>query len=174
MRNPRAAGTYRVKALPNRIFGAAPRAGLAWTVIRGASMPTLAVTVDADDIEVAPNEPFDVPVTVSSDGYVASGTTLRVDCRAAHRSGACGDLEIVAGADSETTREDGRELTFQRNLRIGPAYALGELGPDERQTVTFRMRGRPAGSGAAALHGHGLERADGFGFGRRQRRRSGG
>ena len=145
VRNP-PPGTYRVKALPNRIFGAAPRAGLAWTVIRGASTPSLAVTVDVDDIDVAPNEPFDVPVTVSSDGYVASGTTLRVDCRDAHGSTACGDVEIVAGADSHTTREDGRELTFQRNLRIGPAYALGELGPDERQTVTFRMRGRPPGS----------------------------
>ena len=145
VRNP-PPGTYRVKALPNRIFGPAPRAGLAWTVIRGASAPTLAVTVDVDDIEVAAGESFDVPITVSSDGYVASGTTLRVDCRAAPDSPACYGIEIVAPADSHTTREDGRKVTFGRDLVIGPAYALGELGPGEQQTVTFRMRGRPGGS----------------------------
>ncbi|MDE0421764.1 MAG: S8 family serine peptidase [Gammaproteobacteria bacterium] len=145
VRNP-PPGTYRVKALPNRIFGAAPRAGLAWTVVRGHSMPSLAVAVEEAEIEVAPDEPFDVSVTVSSDGYVASGTVLRVDCRAPDTSGAC-DLAVVAGADSRTTREDGREVSLGRNLNLGiGVYALGELGPDEEQTVTFRMIGRREGS----------------------------
>ena len=31
------AGVYRLKVLPNRIYGPAPRAGLAWTVIRGGT-----------------------------------------------------------------------------------------------------------------------------------------
>ena len=148
VRNP-PPGTYRLKAVPNRIFGSAPRAGLAWTVIRGASTPTLAVTPGIEEIEVGPDESVVVPVTVSSDGYVASGTVLRVDCRAADDSDACANLNVVAG-DSHATREDGRELSFRRDLGIGPVYALGELGPDERQTVTFRINGRP--EGGARLH----------------------
>ena len=144
VRNP-PPGTYRIKALPNRIFGEAPRAGLAWTVIRGPSRPRLAVAVDETRIEVAADEAFEVPVTVSSNGYVAAGTVLRVDCRTAGHSQAC-DGELVADADTRTTREDGLEVSFDRDLGIGPVYALGELGPDERQTVTVRMRARPRGS----------------------------
>ena len=146
VRNP-APGTYRVKALPNRIYGPAPRAGLAWTVIRGESTPSLAVTVDEDEIEVGPDEPFDVEVAVSADGYVATGTVLRVDCRGADGSDVCHDLDFVARGDSRFTREDGMELTLERGLPdIETMYSFGELGPGERQPVTLRVTGRPEGS----------------------------
>ncbi|MDE0421765.1 MAG: S8 family serine peptidase [Gammaproteobacteria bacterium] len=137
LRNP-TPGVYRVKALPNRIHGAAPRAGMAWKVVRGDSTPTLAVELDAEQIEVTPNEDFDVAVTVSSDGYVAAGTRLRVDCRAMTGTEICHDLELVAAGSSYAPGEDGTPRGFDRIA--GTTFPLGEVGPDERQSVTLRLR----------------------------------
>ena len=143
LRNP-TPGVYRVKTLPNRIYGAAPRAGLAWNVIRGPSTPTLAVEVDAGQIEASPGESFDLAVTVSSDGYVVAGTHLRVDCRAPVDSGICHDLELVDTESSHAPGEDGMPRTFRRIG--GTEFPLGEIGPDEQQTVTLRLKRDTAGS----------------------------
>ena len=143
LRDP-APGIYRVKALPNRVYGAAPRAGLAWNVVRGDTTPTLAVEAGAERIEATPNEPFDVAVTVSSDGYVAAGTRLRVDCRAALGTEICHDLELVDAGASLAAGEDGTPRRFGRIA--GTEFPLGEIGPDERQTVTLRLRRGIAGS----------------------------
>ena len=143
LRHP-APGIYRVKVLPNRIYGAAPRAGLAWKVVRGDSTPTLAVEADASRIEASPGETFDVAVTVSSDGYVAAGTRLRVDCRAPVGSDVCRDLELLDADSTHTSAEDGISRNFDR-IR-GTELPLGEIGPDEEQTVTLRLRREIAGS----------------------------
>ena len=142
LRDP-APGIYRVKALPNRIYGPAPRAGLAWKVVRGGSKPALAVAVDADRIEASPGEAFDVAVTVSSDGYVAAGTRLRVDCRAPADTDVCRDLELVDADSSHTSGEDGVSRGFDRIG--GTEFPLGEIGPDEEQTVALRLRRGIAG-----------------------------
>ena len=147
LRDP-APGLYRVKVLPNRIYGPAPRAGLAWNVIRGDSTPALAVEPDAEHIEVSPGEAFDVSVTVSSESYVAASALLRVDCRAAVGSNVCHDLELVAGESSHATGEDGVARGFGRI--DGTEFPLGEIGPGERQTVTLRMK-RPQ-EGGFRLH----------------------
>ena len=145
VRNP-PAGLYRLKVLPNRIYGPSPRAGLAWTVIRGASTPTLHVAADRDRIEVAPDEPFEVDVTVTADSYVAAGAVLRVECRAEVGSTACDDVAAVR-RDSAVQRED----NVVRDLARGRQYiVVGEIGPDEEQTVSLSFRGQPAGS--FALH----------------------
>ena len=145
VRNP-PAGLYRLKVLPNRIYGPSPRAGLAWTVIRGASTPTLHVAADRDRIEVAPDEPFEVDVTVTADSYVAAGAVLRVECRAAVGSTACDDVAAVR-EDSAVLRED----NIVRDLTRGRQYiVVGEIGPDEEQTVSLSFQGQPAGS--FALH----------------------
>ena len=136
------AGVYRLKVLPNRIYGTAPRAGLAWTVIRGESTPTLSVAADNDSIEVAPEKSFDVTVTMSNDAYVAAGANLRVDCRAEVGSEACDGLSYEP-MDSGVEREDGVERSL---VRDGVSIVVGEIGPDEQQTVSLRFSGQPEGS----------------------------
>ena len=136
------AGVYRLKVLPNRIYGAAPRAGLAWTVIRGDSSPTLEVAVDRDEIEVAPGASFDVDVTLTADAYVAAGANLRVECRTAVGSNACDRLSFT-GDGSTVHREDGLGRSLARD---GAAIVVGEIGPDEQQSVSLRFTGRPEGT----------------------------
>lgn len=136
------AGVYRLKVLPNRIYGPAPRAGLAWTVIRGDSSPKLHVAVEDDRVEVAPSEAFDVEVSITSDSYVAAGANLRVDCRTEGGSTACDKLAYSRDG-SELAREDGLGRTL---VRDGVSIVVGEIGPDEEQTVSLSFSGQPEGS----------------------------
>lgn len=140
LRNP-PPGTYRLKAVPRRVYGQAPRAGLAWTVIRGPSSPQLTVAAEAPTVAAAPNDAFDVDLALSVDGYVASGTTLRVDCRAADDSAACSMVEFLVPHASSATREDGlsRSLAGESSAAI----ALGELAAGEQQELSLRFKARP-------------------------------
>ena len=146
--NPKA-GVYRLKVTPNRVVGTPPKAGLAWQVIRGDSTPALTVSADVDRIDVAPGEEFEVEVTMSTNGYVAAGANLRVDCRTAVGSSACDELSFL-GEDSSAEREDGIERDLERHAPSTPTGVLkvevGEIGPDEEQIVTLRFSGQPAGS----------------------------
>ena len=155
VRNP-PAGVYRLKVLPNRIYGPAPRAGLAWTIIRGDSTPSLAVSADTDHIAVAQEGSFDITLTMTNDAYVAAGANLRVDCRAEVGSEACDGLFYVP-TDSSADREDGITRTL---VRDGASIVVGEIEPDEEQTVSLRFSGQPEGSfrlhfSAAAWNGNG-------------------
>ena len=135
-------GLYRVKVTPSRIHGAPPRAGLAWTVIRGDSTPRLSVSANVERVDVEPDEPFEVEVTMSSDAYVAAGANLRVDCRAEVGSTACDDLSYD-GEESSAVREDGVERDLEGD---GLQIHVGEIGPDEEQVLTLSFAGQPAGS----------------------------
>lgn len=141
LRNP-APGTYRLKAVPRRVFGPAPRAGIAWTVIRGPTTPQLAVAAARPLVETAPNRAFNVDLTLSVDGYVAAGTQLRVDCRARQDSNACEMVEFFVPHASTASREDGLSRSLSRETNLG--IALGELGAGEQQQVTLRFKGQPA------------------------------
>ena len=140
LRDP-APGVYRLKVVPKRVRVDAPRAALAWTVIRGPSTPQLAVVADAGPVRAQPGEPFTVSATLSVDGYVASGTVLRVDCRGATDSPACERVEYVAVRASEASRED----RVRRTLRgeSGEGIGLGELAAGEEQTVELVFNGVP-------------------------------
>ena len=138
------AGVYRVKVVPNRIYGESPRAGLAWTVIRGASTPTLSVATDQESVHVAPGEAFEIEVTMSSDSYVATGANLRIDCLAPPNTDACRDLSYINLGDSSAQREDGVERSLARDSDA--AIVVGEIGPDERQTVSLRILDQAEGS----------------------------
>ena len=133
-------GTYRLKAVPRRVFGPA-RAGLAWTVIRGPSTPQLAVAAQRPVIATPPNRAFDVDLTLSVDGYVATGATLRVDCRARPGSRACSMVEFIVPQASSATREDGLSRSLDGESSAG--IALGEIGAGEQQQVTLRFKARP-------------------------------
>ena len=136
------AGVYRLKVVPRRIHGLAPRAGLAWTVIRGESEPALAIAADTDAIRVAPDQAFDIEATLTTDSYVAAGANLRVTCRAEAGSNAC-DGVAYERDESGIDREDGLGRTLARD---GAAIVVGEIGPDEMQTVSLRFSGAAQGA----------------------------
>ena len=136
------AGTYRLKVVPKYARVDAPRAGLAWTVIRGPSTPQLAVSVDTGAVSVQPGVSFEVLATLTTDGYVAAGTMLRVDCRGATGSAACERIEFVAAKASDASREDNVTRTLQGES--GDAIALGELAVGETQTVKLVFNQFPA------------------------------
>ncbi len=140
LRNP-PAGVYRLKVVPRNIRVERPRAALAWTIIRGPSTPQLAVAVDDDTITTSPGEPFEVEVELTTDGYVASGTMLRIDCRAEPGSMMCAQLELIALKASDASREDGLRRSLQSES--GDAIALGELAAGETQAVKLVFNGPP-------------------------------
>ena len=140
LRNP-PAGVYRLKIVPKHVRVDAPRAAVAWTLIRGSSTPRLAVTVDPRTVRAAPDKPFTVAAEITADSYVAAGTTLRVDCRGAPGSTICERVEFVAANASKASREDG--VTRVLEGESGDAIALGELAVDEEQTVELVFHGVP-------------------------------
>ena len=126
-------GTYRASVVARRVYSAPPRAGLAWTVVRGPSTPTLRLTVD--EIRSIGEREYRVVLSLSVDGYVAAGVQVSViGCRAAagkecDRNVAVGDIRPVAG-------EDG--------TMYSPPYAdrvlVGEVSVGERQQVAFDVK----------------------------------
>ena len=129
------AGTYEAKIVAERVHGDRPRAGLAWNVVRGPSTPTL--TVDADD-----EDPDEISLDVTVDGYAAAGMRLHIDCRGDD----CGDI----GFDSMAVmREDGTALDLTEDMscvsessqcyadaiELGGSLPLGEVAAGETQTV---------------------------------------
>ena len=78
VRNP-APGTYRAKIVAERTYGTAPRAALAWTVIRGPSTPTLEIA--ADQTVLRGDGEHELTLTLTTNGYVAAGTELLLSCR---------------------------------------------------------------------------------------------
>ncbi len=153
VRNP-TPGTYRAKVAARAVYTAAPRAALAWTVIRGPSTPQLRVdakprALDADAVR-------DLRVSVSVDGYVAAGTRLAIDCRGEERSIMCDGVEIESAAvalDDGSWREleipeplDGRA---NESLFFGVWFSLGELAAGE--TTDVRLRVRTTGAEPAQL-----------------------
>ena len=139
LRNPQP-GTYRLKVVPKRMLSQLPRVALAWTIIRGPSTPQLAVAVGSPTIEAEPGEPFRVAVTVTADGYVAAGTTLRLACRGG--ASACQHVELLAPRTSVIERED--NISRPLNDESSEAIALGEVAVGEEQKVTLAFKRLPA------------------------------
>ena len=136
-------GVHRAKVVSERIYTEAPRAALAWTVIRGASTPGLLLEADAEN----PEDPGEITLTLSSDAYVAAGTRLGVTCRTA--DGLCeSDSWSLTGL--EVAWEDGlaRETDWQGNHL--PAISLGEVAAGESQNIKLGVSYR--GEDAARLY----------------------
>ena len=146
LRNPEP-GTYRLKVVPKHARGQAPRAALAWTVIRGPSTPRLAVSAATDAVSAEPDAAFGVDLAVSVDGYVASGTMLRIDCRGDEF--VCSRVGLMVPGASSAARED----AVVRSLEGGTdnAVALGEVAAGEEQQVSLVFRG-PAAPARFRLH----------------------
>lgn len=151
-------GTYRAKVAAEAVYTAAPRAALAWTVIRGPSTPKLAMlTTPTERLPAGRTSEFRAVVSV--DGYVAAGTLLRVDCFSG--SDGCDETHIESVAladDGGVLRElempdslddrNGREEVF-----FGAWFSLGEVhrgGGGVREDVEVVLRVR-AGADPATL-----------------------
>ena len=125
-------GPYRVKILPRRIHGAAPRAALAWTLIRGPATPQLRIQANESNLTGA--GPHDLTLTLTADGYVAAGTLLHFACDAQGLS----HCENVRVSNFNRTREDGI-ANAPADISWDTPVALGEIAVGERQEVSFRV-----------------------------------
>ena len=155
-------GTWRAKVVAHRVFSDAPRAALAWTVVRGASTPTLSVEADRERI-AGPGE-HELTLTLAADAYVAAGTRLHVDCRSAGER-SCNDLVsiesaaisrqdgVVAGMAGEALRPVPSGFSeASRPIRIGASIPIGEIAAGERREVVLRIAVAEGGEGEANLH----------------------
>ena len=139
-------GTWRVKVAASRVYTAAPRAALAWTVIRGPSTPELAIATDNSTLD----QDGEVALTVTADGYVAAGVRLHVECRTQATPTGGQPSEIVpcdASGKYRVTNADGVERPGGR-LNPGGFLPLGDIAAGESRVVRFDY---PSGD-AAALH----------------------
>ena len=132
VRNP-APGTYRAKVAASRVYTEAPRAALAWTVIRGASTPDLKLSVDRNLLALDGGQKGELKLSLTADGYVAAGTRLHFDCRGPDGA-RCNSNSLRISAE----REDG--VTREVDASIGQSIEVGELGAGEvwEATVAFR------------------------------------
>lgn len=127
--NPEA-GTYRIKVDANSVYSDAPRVGLAWTVIRGDSVPQLSVET-SEDIYETPNGDdhyHKVDLTVSADSYIAKGVSLHFDCRTLDGE-ACSLGHLNHKGDFEEGEYSGfvQRSDGVRVEHIGNQFVLGEV-----------------------------------------------
>ncbi len=134
VRNPEP-GTYRAKVLAHRVYTAPPRAAVAWTVVRGPSTPTVAVEADQALLPGGEGE-HDLTLTLTTDGYVAAGTRLHIDCRSIEGSPTCGQLLGIEGAT--VTTQGGLAAEHER-IGLGSSIPIGELAAGDRRTVSLRV-----------------------------------
>ncbi len=158
LRNP-TPGVYRAKVAAHRIYTAAPRAALAWTVIRGASTPNLRIEADSGTLGGGPEQ--ELTLTLSADAYVASGTRLHIDCRDAGGPSGCDQVRIHT---AEVSRQDGLTVELSGELEapepglpvlvpafpgqeavepspipLGSSIPLGEISVGESREIKLRV-----------------------------------
>ena len=149
LKNPRP-GTYRAKVVARRVYTAAPRAALAWTVIRGESTPNL--RVETDRTSLGDEGEQELTVSVTADEYVAAGSRLHVDCRPAVEPFGCNPIRIYL---MDVSREDGVSVDlsddFEQPILLGSSIPLGEIAAGETQEVRFVISSQ-GGTDAIRLH----------------------
>ncbi|MCY3623334.1 MAG: S8 family serine peptidase [Gammaproteobacteria bacterium] len=139
-------GTWRAKVAATRVYTEAPRAALAWTVIRGPSTPELAISVDNSPL----NTDGEVALTVTANGYVAAGVRLHVECRTLASQAGDQPGEIVpcnASGNYLVANADGVDRPAG-SLDPGWFLSLGDIAAGASRVVRFDY---PSGD-AAALH----------------------
>ena len=147
VRNPEP-GTWRLKVVPERAYTAS-RAAVAWTVVRGASTPRLAI--DADHSSSADED--SLTLTLSTDAYVAAGASLHFACR-----GAAADCEALRIQVGDVPREDGlatpageaEDGETDRTVPLASRIPLGEIAAGE--TLALDVDVAYTGSGAVRLY----------------------
>ena len=153
-------GLHQLKVVAERLHGDAPRAGLAWTIVRGTGRPKLQLAAAQRKISIRHSDPFEIDLTATVDQYVATGAQIRIDCRRLDNEtgapSACPGLELVGEAGKSVGQEDGttHALGLERcesllwgcdsmgtAIGAGAMIPLGELAVDERQSLRLTLRG---------------------------------
>ena len=137
------AGVHRAKIAAKRVFTEAPRAALAWTIIRGDATPELRVETDTDRIA----ESGEFTVTVTADSYVAAGTRLEVNCRTAGGPCASNQLKLE---NLTVSREDRLSTEIDWDSGDSPLIELGEIAAGETQELKLGVS--YSGSESARLY----------------------
>lgn len=131
-------GTYRIKVSGTRVFTEL-RAAVAWTIIRGDSTPQLAIEPNQKTFTTESNEhDHTVELTLTTSAYVATGTSLYVDCRT--RDGIPCESFGIKFQDSreyrgDVVREDGLTLELEQS----EYFHIGEIGYQEEQKVMLYL-----------------------------------
>ena len=128
VRNP-AAGRYRARVVPHRVYTEAPRAGLAWTIIRGASTPNLRLTVDRH--RRLADRKYRVTLTLSVDAYVAAGVEVfAYGCRTEDDAECTPAVQVLPPKGEDGIEQSPRSWNDDHAM-------VGEVGVGERQRVEF-------------------------------------
>ena len=151
MRDPEP-GTYRIKVLANAVYTTAPRAGIAWKVIRGSSTPTLKIEADHERIER--NGEHEITLTLSADTYIAAGAVLNFDCRTAENAD-CSDVVSVENAvvlDEAGVRSSLKDESLlvlppeyevdpanDERLLFGSSLPLGEIAAHDERRIEIHL-----------------------------------
>ena len=144
-----APGTHEVRIVPERLYGEAVNAALAWKIIRGDSTPTLDLQVK-EIAQSGGGESVTLRFSVHTSGYLASGTTLHFGCTETGEQDCQALAEALEGATAQVVRED--QLTREVPVRliasdqfsnppreIGPAISLGEVAPGEPRHLEIQL-----------------------------------
>ena len=126
-------GTYRASVVARRVYTAPPRAGLAWTVVRGPSTPTLRLALD--EARYIGGWKYRVVLSLAVDGYVAAG--VQIGASGCHMAA---DADCEQGMNLEMRSVSGEDGSVH-SPPAWPSYILvGEVAAGERQQVTFDVQ----------------------------------
>lgn len=140
------AGVHRAKIAAKRVFTEAPRAALAWTIIRGDATPNLRVEADTGST-ASIAESGEITVSVTADSYVAAGARLEVNCRTAN--GPCDSWQLEL-ENLAVSREDRLSTEVEWESSDPPLIELGEIAAGETQELQLGVSW--SGSEAARLY----------------------
>ena len=154
VQNPKP-GTYRLKIAAQSVYSDAPRAAIAWTIIRGDSTPQLAIEASEEIYEtpIGENHSHMVDLTISSDSYVAKGVSLHIDCRTLDgkacvlgRIGSRNELRegehsaIVQRSDGLGVAQIGEHFVLGEITKGIPTKVLMDLYADSRETMRIYVK----------------------------------
>ena len=147
--NDPAPGTHSVRIVPERLYGEAVNAALAWNIIRGDSTPKL--SLKAEEIPHAgANEPVTFRFSVHTSGYLAYGATLHFGCTDTVGQDCEALAEALEGATAHVVRKDhltrpvpirlaAPDRSSNSSRSVGPAISLGEIAPDDPRYLEVRL-----------------------------------
>ena len=121
-------GTYRARVVGRRVYAGLPRAGLAWTVVRGPSTPTLRLALERK--RSLGGRRHRVTLSVSVDGYVAAGVRVGV-------SGCRGTGHTWCRPAAKVRPVTGEGGIAHTPSALATEALVGEVGVGERQQVAF-------------------------------------
>ena len=133
-------GIYRIKVVPEEIYGESSTAAVAWKILRASeATPQLDLQVEETSPADANSEYLTVDVSIETSHYVASGTTLQLNCRIDGDTGNCEDLrEAFLPHRSRVFRGDGLSRSQPSTYwSVADPVPVGEVAVGTPRHVQF-------------------------------------